>query len=752
MEARDARWGPNVTPALPGPPPPQRGPAPPQARPAARNVSASPPPVGFGAVPGAEAPIATDSDEITLVEGTTFCMSAGNGDIQPDKPHGLFHRDARVISRWQLRLDGDSPLLLSVAAGREAFTGRFISRRAPMPPVPDSTLLVVRDRLVSGALWETITLENLSGEATSVIVSLHVGADFADLFSVKEGRALGAASRAVPVVTPADLVLRHQGDGNRMVRVSATAEPLITAEALLWRIVIPARGRWATEVTAEPSAGPPTGRPGHHSRGELAPGDQRRAEEAARKVHPDLTVIRSEHPLLDRVLSYVGRDLGALRIRGTGHGKGPFYAAGAPWFMTLFGRDSLISASMALPLDPSVALGTLQALAVCQGRESDPVTEEQPGRILHELRRGPDRPGVGGGHYYGTVDASPLFVMTLAQTWRWGASPDAIADLLPAADRALEWIEQYGDRDGDGFVEYQRATDRGLVNQGWKDSDDGINYADGRIAHPPLALCEVQAYVYAAWLARAELAEGFGDPERAATCRDRAARLRECFLERFWLGDRGWYAVALDGDKRPVDALASNCGHCLWTGIATDEHAAVLIEKFRGEEMDSGYGLRTLGVSMGAYNPMSYHNGSVWPHDTAICVAGLLRYGHLPGARDLAERLAGGLLDGAAALGFRPPELYCGFPRSRFSPPVPYPTACSPQAWASAAPLLLITSFLGLRPDVPARTLRLTPRLPRRWGSVTVAGLQLGPAWITLTASGEHAEVAGLPEGWVCEL
>jgi glycogen debranching enzyme len=377
------------------------------------------------------------------------------------------------------------------------------------------------------------------------------------------------------------------------------------------------------------------------------------------------------------------------------------------------------------------------------------MTEEQPGRILHELRRGPGSGDVlDGVAYYGSVDATPLFVMLLGECWRWGADETAVRALLPAADAALAWAEEYGDRDGDCFIEYQRATTCGPIHQGWKDSFDGINDAEGRTAEPPIALCEVQGYLYAALVARAELAEAFGDQSEASRLRDRADTLRGKFLEAFWLPEKGWYAIALDGSKRRVDALTSNIGHCLWTGIASDEHAAEIIERLSGAEMDSGFGLRTLATTMGAYNPMSYHNGSVWPHDTAIAVAGLLRFRHVPGAMALAERLANGLLDAADAFDGRLPELFCGFPRSRFSRPVPYPTACTPQGWASAAPLLLVRSLLGLAPHVPQRTLTVIPNLPQRWGKLALTELRLGPATVQIEADGTSVSAHGVPHDW----
>jgi glycogen debranching enzyme len=449
------------------------------------------------------------------------------------------------------------------------------------------------------------------------------------------------------------------------------------------------------------------------------------------------------------VLRQAESDLGALLMHDeTGRGR-PFVAAGAPWFMTLFGRDSLLTAWMALPLNVGLAVGTLQHLAAAQGRRVDPITEEEPGRIMHEIRRGPASDDtLGGNRYYGSVDATPLFVMLLAECWRWGAAETAVRALLPAADAALAWAERYGDRDGDGFVEYQRATDRGLINQGWKDSFNGVNDASGRAAEPPIALCEVQGYLYAALMSRAEIAETLGDAAQAARLRERAKELRVKFLDAFWLPKQGWYAIALDRYKCPVDALTSNIAHCLWTGIASDEHAAAIVERLSGPEMDSGFGLRTLATTMGAYNPMSYHNGSVWPHDTAIAVAGMLRYRHVPGAVALAEHLASGLLDAAETFGGRLPELFCGFPRSQFHFPVPYPTSCSPQAWASAAPLLLLRSFLGLDPHVPQRKLSVSAHLPTAWGRIALTDLRLGGLTVHLEAEGELVKTHGLSDDW----
>ncbi|MEV0360155.1 glycogen debranching N-terminal domain-containing protein [Nocardia sp. NPDC050697] len=679
---------------------------------------------------------------VTLVEGGTFCLSNRLGDIAPGLPHGLFYRDARVISRWELLVDGKPADSLSVLSP-EAFAARFVLRRPPQAGIADSTLLVVRERLVAEGMHETITLENMGREPTAVTLELHVDADFVDLFAVKEGRA--GHTRAEVTVADGELLLHDRSERMRGLSVSSTVEPVVLPGTLVWRVVVPVGELWQTEIMAQPTVG-------NQRIQSLSPGEQLGISAPGRKIaawRDSATDVRADDPVLAQVLRRTESDLGALQIHDE-HGDGrPFVAAGAPWFMTLFGRDSLLTAWMALPLEVDLAVGTLEQLAELQGRRVDPLTEEEPGRIMHEMRRGPASGQVLGGNiYYGTADATPLFVMLLNEAHRWGADREAVEALLPAADAALRWLRDYGDRDGDGFVEYRRATDRGLINQGWKDSFDGINDASGHLPEAPLALCEVQGYTYAAVLARAELAEAFDEVRVAAKLRDKAAELKQNFAAKYWLPERGWYAVALDRDKRRVDALTSNVAHCLWTGIATDAHAEQIVRRLAGPEMDSGFGLRTLGSDMGAYNPMSYHNGSVWPHDTALAVAGLLRYQHVPGAVELATRLASGLLDAAAAFGGRLPELFCGFPRSRFAAPVPYPTSCSPQAWASAAPMLLVRSFLGLEPNVPERTIGVRPRLPSSWGTVTLSALRLGAVTVDVQAKGDEVTEARLPDEW----
>ena len=406
-------------------------------------------------------------------------------------------------------------------------------------------------------------------------------------------------------------------------------------------------------------------------------------------------------PAIDRALA----DLASLRIVDQEHPDRALIAAGAPWFMTLFGRDSLLTAWMTLSFDPDLAGGVLATLADLQGVAYDPLSDEQPGRIIHELRHH----GSGGmfrarQRYYGTVDATPLFVMLVAEAWRWGAiGHDELVALDLPVQRAVAWLGGDADRNGDGWIDYQRETGEGLSNQGWKDSWDGITFADGSLPEPPIAVVEAQGYTYAALLAAAELEALHGRDD--GPLRRRAAALRRRFNETFW-DRRGWFVLGLDGQGRPIDALASNPGHALWTGIADDELAQRYLDCLDDAAMWTGWGVRTLASTMGAFDPLSYHNGSVWPHDTAICAAGAARYGRW----DLVDRIFDAALDVAVHFGGRPPELFAGLARDDVPAPVAYPASCSPQAWSSASLPFLLRTSLGLQPgaDGPGLSSRRT--------------------------------------------
>jgi glycogen debranching enzyme len=454
-------------------------------------------------------------------------------------------------------------------------------------------------------------------------------------------------------------------------------------------------------------------------------------------------MLETEHEGLRMVIERSAEDLGALRIFDPDYPERTVVAAGAPWFMTLFGRDSLITAWMALLVDPDLALGVLQTLARFQGKDVNPRNEEEPGRILHEMRFGDASSlSLGGGKvYYGTVDATPLFVMLLGELRRWGLAKEVVDQLLPHADRAIDWIQQFGDRDGDGYVEYQRPSDRGLQNQGWKDSGDGIRFADGTLPQTPIALCEVQGYVYSAYLARAYFASEQGDQETSTRLRQQAADLRANFNRDFWVEEHGWLAMGLDRDKKPIDALASNMGHCLWTGILDADKAQLVAKRLLSHDMFSGWGIRTLSTSMHGYNPISYHCGSVWPHDNAIIAAGLMRYGFVREA----QRVIMGMLDAAVDQGGRLPELFSGLDRLELPSVVGYPTSCSPQAWAAAAPLLMLRTMLRLDPWVPRGKVWLHPALPEQIGRLRVDRIPLAGSRVSVDVEGDKASVSGLP-------
>ncbi|MCX2748047.1 amylo-alpha-1,6-glucosidase [Arthrobacter sp. MI7-26] len=678
---------------------------------------------------------------VTLVEGSSFCISLANGDIHPEHPHGLFVLDTRIMSGWNLTINGQ-PLEPLAAETKEPYRALFASRVARTDGYSDSPLLVERLREVGAGIQEQVTVRNYGLESAECVISLTVEADFADLFEVKEARIQRRWDETRHVDGDVLSIRALWQDVRKGVTVQASGAD-ITPEALTYRVTVPPHGQWSTVLTVVPGTeGADAASFVHADGGGLSPRDRRRQEWVAR-----IPVLQMGNRSIERTLRRSYDDLGALRIEDPDHPDRIVVAAGAPWFMTLFGRDSLWASQMALPVDPSLALGTLQTLADRQGTVVDPMSEEEPGKILHEVRLDVSSGLSLGGKsaYYGSVDATPLFLALLGSVSRWGFAKEAIAALLPHADRALAWIRDYGDKDGDGFVEYQRLNDQGLINQGWKDSWDGINFADGTLAEPPIALCEVQAYVYHAYMARAWLAYDAGDTALADELTDRAAQLKKQFNEQFWMPGRGYYAVALDRDKRQVDACASNMGHCLWFGLIDEDKAPLVAERLMSPEMFSGWGVRTLASDMGAYNPASYHNGSVWPHDNAIIAAGLLRYGFV----EQAQRIATALLEAAEFSEGRLPELFCGFGRDQFAAPVPYPTACSPQAWAATTPIMLVTSLMRYDTHVSRGSLWMDPVLPASYGDLHITNAPMAGGRITIDITGSTATVQGLPEGMV---
>ncbi|MGE0881695.1 MAG: glycogen debranching N-terminal domain-containing protein [Acidimicrobiia bacterium] len=693
------------------------------------------PPAGTGGPAPWTAAVAaahnTTLDAVTLVDGTTFSVSAGTGDMSGSGHHGLFMFDTRVLSRFELRVAGETCEPLTVIPNgpfSAAFVGRVTFSRTSTTPDersgvpsegtdPTATLVVVRSRHTGHGMREDLELRNTSTATLEFDVSLHCEADFASLFDVKQGK---VAARPLSITTPtADgLEIADAADGTPGVRIVCHPAP---AHDMSWNVRLEPGSKWSAciEISARPKQRWLT--PTYRCGDEVSQAISVTRLRSWRGSAPQL--FTSDRALL-RAFERSIEDIGALRLFDPDHPDRVVVAAGAPWFMTLFGRDSLLTAWMTIFVDQSLARGVLHALADLQGVREDRLNEEQPGRILHEVRYDEQTALALGGHnaYYGTIDATPLFVMLAAELWRWTGNHDDVARLLPHVDRALAWIERYGDADGDGYVEYERLTPSGLANQGWKDSWDGVRYHDGSVAHAPIALCEVQAYVYGAYAARATLASVVGDQRGVRHWQARADELKARFNRDFWMPEHGTYAVGLDAEKRPIDSITSNPGHCLWTGIVTADRAASVARSLLGADLSSGFGLRTLTVSNPGYDPLSYHCGSVWPHDTAIAVSGLARYG----LRTEAERLAGDLVDASSHVDGRLPELFAGFARDDLGAPVPYPTSCSPQAWSAAATLLVVRSLLRLEPDLRDGVVRWERPSTARFADLRIRSVPMG--------------------------
>ena len=667
---------------------------------------------------GESAAIGEVASRLTIVAETCFCISSRSGDIRADYPHGLFYADLRHLSQFEVLVDGRTPEHLSATVCDHVCAQTAARATAAEARHP---LLLFRQRTLGARVREELTLHNYEHDDVDCEVEIRVDADFAGIFAVKEGARPDATASVVEV----DERSIRFADASRATTTIAADRPM---EVVEWRTLrfsarVPEAGVWrlCLEISFDGPAGSTA--PDASDRSTARPDPDARWGTHVPVLHT--SEVRLSHGYAASV-----RDVAALIIP---HGPDRVIAAGVPWFLTLFGRDALLASWFALLADPALAVGVLRALARHQGERVDPDTEEEPGRIPHELRTGPaaSRMPGGKGIYYGSADATPLFVMLVGELHRWGAPAADVERLLPHVDRALSWIDTHGDRDGDGFVEYERKTERGLVHQGWKDSWDAISYADGRLARPPIAPCEVQAYVYGAFRARAELADAFDGGRAAAEWRDRAHQLQRTFDEVFWLADRGSYAVALDGGKNAVDALASNAGHCLWTGLALPHRAAAIAAQLTGDELFSGWGVRTLAAPMGRFHPLSYHNGSVWPHDNAITAEGLRRYGFVAEA----HRVIDGVLAASTFYGGHLPELFGGIRREDFAAPVDYAAASIPQAWAAGSVFSFVRTLLGLDPDVPHRTVTLEPRLPEWCRFLEITGIPMAGGAISVSAT-----------------
>jgi glycogen debranching enzyme len=666
----------------------------------------------------------------TLKFNDTFGVFDANGDILSgkDSPEGLYHRDTRYLSRLDLTLCRKRPMVLSSTV-RSDNAGLSCDLTNPDLRGEDGQSLIENDRIHvrrSRFLWddtcfELMAIRNFDQKVHRLLVELRFAADFEDLFEVRGKERERKGQCLAPQVGSVDVVLAYEGLDDRRRQTCLRFHPQpnsLTADRAVWDMELAPGDRWRIFFTIS-CDGEPADSPVEKDFFTAL----RKVRRHVRSRRQRSTSIYTSNEILNEA---VDRSIADLYMLTTDMPEGPYPYAGIPWFSTVFGRDGIITALETLWMDPTIANGVLRFLADHQATEFDPEADAEPGKILHEMRHG-EMAHLGEvpfGKYYGTVDATPLFLMLAGAYFRRTADEKTVREIWPHIEAALEWIDKYGDRDGDGFVEYGRRSDNGLANQGWKDSDDSIFHADGRLAQGSIALVEVQGYVYAGWHAAADIADALGKGERAAMLREKATDLRHRFDEVFFDKGLGTYVLALDGNKQPCRVRASNAGHALFTGIALPERAESVVRTLMNGHSFSGWGIRTLASGEPRYNPMSYHDGSVWPHDNALIAAGFARYGFCKEAARVFE----GLFSASTSIDVkRLPELFCGFPRQKGRGPTFYPVACSPQAWAAVAPLFLIQSCLGLDFDpVGCRILFDRPMLPGFVDEIVLTNLRVG--------------------------
>lgn len=691
---------------------------------------------------------------VKILNGNTFVVSDARGDIEasPSDPTGLFSFDTRFLSKWVLTVNGDRLMSLSTD-DLQYFEARFFLVPGVGSVYVNATLSVIRQRSVGNGFHEVLSLLNHDDVPVDLTVRLDADSDFADLFEVKDTlRKQGAYARQAGESSL--LLLYRRGTYVRSTAISSSQPCAFDEAGLTFTITIDPHAAWTTELdVAIEMLGQQIAEPGQEIGGVA-----RTLEDQVKRPIPDMArnLARwlAEAPRLECDWETLQRtyrrslvDLAALRFSPLTAGGNSLPAAGLPWFMTMFGRDSIFTSLQALPFTAGLAATTLRELGLRQGTRIDDFRDEDPGRILHEMRYGEmtafeERPH---SPYFGTADATPLFVVLLDEYERWTGDTDLVRELEGEARAALHWIDAYADLQGNGYISYQRRNaETGLENQCWKDSWDSISYRDGTLPGFPRATCELQGYAYDAKMRGARLArEVWHDPVLARRLEKQAADLKQRFNRDFWVADGEYYAIALDADGRQVDSLTSNNGHLLWSGIVDGSKARAVAEHLMSERLFTGWGIRTLAVGESRYNPIGYHNGTIWPFDNSFIAWGLRRYGF----KDEAAAVAAGNLEASAYFDGRLPEAFGGYPRSMTKYPVQYPTACSPQAWSTGAPLLFLRTMLGLEPM--GDHLVVDPALPMAIGRLEL--LDIAGRWGRIDAFGrgrvDTSRLAGRVDG-----
>jgi glycogen debranching enzyme len=655
-----------------------------------------------------------NDDTVKILDGNTFVVSDARGDIEAsiDDPTGLFSWDTRFLSTWILTVNGQRLNTLSVD-DLSYFATRFFLVPGTGTVYIDAKLSVIRRRAVGNGFTEEIVILNHDAAPVEIGIRIEAGSDFADLFEVKD--ALKKRGEYERRAASDRLVLSYHRERFARETIVTSSEPAeIDEHGLTFRVRIGSKAEWRTVLdvaTSETRLASRTEGPAARRFDKQASMERGLEEWISAAPH-----LESDWDWLKVTYLRSLVDLAALRFSPRSLPGQSLPAAGLPWFMTMFGRDSILTSLQAIPFTPDLAATTLRALAQRQGTRIDDFREEEPGRILHEMRFGEmtafeERPH---SPYFGSADSTPLFVVLLDEYERWTGDRQLVRKMEPAARAALDWIDRFGDRQGNGYVSYQRRNEQtGLENQCWKDSWDSIAYRDGTLPDFPRATCELQGYAYDAKMRGARLAREIWRDEAYADGLEReAAELKRRFNRDFWLSDRGYFALALDADGRRVDSLTSNIGHLLWSGIVDKAKAKSCVAHLMGPKLFSGWGVRTMAEGEGRYNPIGYHVGTVWPFDCSFIAWGLRRYGY----KEEAARVAAGILDAARFFLGRLPEAFGGYARADTRYPVQYPTSCSPQAWSTGAPLLLLRAMLGLEPS--GDHLVVDPVLPRGLGRI----------------------------------
>jgi len=682
-------------------------------------------------------------DNLTLIDGKTFLATRVSGDIVPARAPdvGFFHDDTRFLSGMELRVGGLRAVLLSSNTEKTFFsqielTTSNIHLRDSFD-LPENTIHIRREQMLSNdVMFEHVTFENFNLNPVEFKVEIEYQADFVDVFQVRGMGRNEHGQYYQPVVTDSTIGFYYRGRDNVLRHTLVELDPTpaqIDGQTARWDLKLDPMQQVEFNIRVMPAVEGETRR---KAKADFAANLQHRRF-AFEEWEKQATQLKSSNEVFDRTMETAVSDFHALQIP---NGNDHVIAAGIPWFATMFGRDSIIAAYQSLPLNPKLAMETLRVLARYQGKEYDDWRDEEPGKILHEYREGEmTRSGeMPFGPYYGSIDATPLWLILLGETWNWTADEELVNELLPAAYRALEWIDKYGDIDGDGFVEYLRRSKRGLINQGWKDSWDANMHRDGTVATPPIALAEVQGYVYDAKYRMASLLRSFGDSERADKLKKDCLDLAKRFEKAFWMPQRGFYAMALDSQKKPLEVISSNPGHLLFTRMIGRDRMRSVVNRLMREDMFSGWGWRTMSADEKTFNPLSYHRGSVWPHDNSIIAHGMA----LNEFRDPVLTIFTTLFQAALTFrDYRLPELFCGMQRRTNDVTVHYPVSCSPQAWASGAMFLILNSLLGIRPSAPRKEVNIiNPVLPDWLDYLHLRNLRIGKSRVGLdfTRRGER--------------